>query len=397
MEFSDRLKSLRETKGVSQQDLANAIYVSRSAIAKWENGLGMPNKESQKSLCEYFKISIDELVSDNDFSSVKKNVTIYKKNILIIMLIVTIICLIIIGSIFFIKANKKNVDDFIYEEYAESITTFISQTYTSEIENSGGPIMKFDLSEAEFECSIYIGSFSSENKTTSVIVKSGEEVQWNICYVTNNAKIINEMEENDIDKAYMDLLIRIESKIVGYILIELNKLAGNRYRTDVVASYLFKDKASEYKEVTLEYAKNKIDHAKLDSLLKDRRYVGKSFNSEDVNKITINISNDEYIISDETTIKQFLNFFQDIILKKVNKIKVSTSAVSVEYDDDYTSFILERANSYQVVINYIDGEDKFYVNNNQILYEDENTDAYRSLSKDYDLLQIMKEIEVLKK
>ena len=82
MEFSDRLKSLRETKGVSQQALANAIYVSRSAIAKWENGLGMPNKESQKSLCEYFKISIDELVSDNDFSSVKKNVTIYKKNIL---------------------------------------------------------------------------------------------------------------------------------------------------------------------------------------------------------------------------------------------------------------------------------------------------------------------------
>ena len=50
MEFKDRLKKLRKEKAISQQELANAIYVSRSAVAKWENGLGLPNPESMVTL-----------------------------------------------------------------------------------------------------------------------------------------------------------------------------------------------------------------------------------------------------------------------------------------------------------------------------------------------------------
>lgn len=54
MEFKDKLKALRKEKGISQQTLADAIFVSRSAVAKWENGLGYPNEDSLAALQEYF-------------------------------------------------------------------------------------------------------------------------------------------------------------------------------------------------------------------------------------------------------------------------------------------------------------------------------------------------------
>ncbi|MBE6676157.1 MAG: helix-turn-helix transcriptional regulator, partial [Ruminococcaceae bacterium] len=62
MEFSERLKELRSEKGISQAKLAADIHISRSAVAKWENGLGLPNDESLKLLADYFGITIDELI-----------------------------------------------------------------------------------------------------------------------------------------------------------------------------------------------------------------------------------------------------------------------------------------------------------------------------------------------
>ena len=56
MEFKDRLKTLRSERKISQQALADAIFVSRSAVAKWENGLGIPSKDSYFALLEYFEI-----------------------------------------------------------------------------------------------------------------------------------------------------------------------------------------------------------------------------------------------------------------------------------------------------------------------------------------------------
>ena len=61
MEFKDRLKKLRKEKAISQQELANAIYVSRSAVAKWENGLGIPNQASYEALLSYFNITATQL------------------------------------------------------------------------------------------------------------------------------------------------------------------------------------------------------------------------------------------------------------------------------------------------------------------------------------------------
>ena len=50
MEFSEKLRQLRNEKGISQTKLAADIHISRSAVAKWENGLGLPNDDSLKLL-----------------------------------------------------------------------------------------------------------------------------------------------------------------------------------------------------------------------------------------------------------------------------------------------------------------------------------------------------------
>ena len=56
MEFKDKLKKIRQEHNLSQQALADAIFVSRSAVAKWENGLGYPNETSYKALIQYFQV-----------------------------------------------------------------------------------------------------------------------------------------------------------------------------------------------------------------------------------------------------------------------------------------------------------------------------------------------------
>ena len=86
MEFSERLKKLRTKKGISQAKLAADIHISRSAVAKWENGLGLPSDESLKLLADYFGISIDDLIPNKSSEEifVSKNKTIAEQKKIII-------------------------------------------------------------------------------------------------------------------------------------------------------------------------------------------------------------------------------------------------------------------------------------------------------------------------
>ena len=63
MEFNEKLQELRKKKGFTQEELAEILYVSRTAISKWESGRGYPNIESLKELSKFFEVSIDDLLS----------------------------------------------------------------------------------------------------------------------------------------------------------------------------------------------------------------------------------------------------------------------------------------------------------------------------------------------
>jgi len=63
MEFSEKLQELRKSRGLTQEELAEMLYVSRTAISKWESGRGYPSIESLKQISVFFSVTIDELLS----------------------------------------------------------------------------------------------------------------------------------------------------------------------------------------------------------------------------------------------------------------------------------------------------------------------------------------------
>lgn len=65
MEFHEKLQELRKGRGLTQEELADALYVSRTAISKWESGRGYPSIDSLKELSNYFSVTIDELLSSD--------------------------------------------------------------------------------------------------------------------------------------------------------------------------------------------------------------------------------------------------------------------------------------------------------------------------------------------
>ena len=70
MEFNEKLQELRKKRGMTQEELAQQIYVSRAAISKWESGRGYPNIDSLKELAKFFSVSIDELLSGDEVLSI---------------------------------------------------------------------------------------------------------------------------------------------------------------------------------------------------------------------------------------------------------------------------------------------------------------------------------------
>ena len=60
--FADKLKSLRVEKGLTQEALAEQLYVTRAAVSKWENGKGYPNIESLRQISRLFHVTVDELI-----------------------------------------------------------------------------------------------------------------------------------------------------------------------------------------------------------------------------------------------------------------------------------------------------------------------------------------------
>ena len=63
MEFHEKLQQLRKQKGLTQEQLADQLYVSRAAVSKWESGRGYPNIDSLKALAKFYSVTIDELLS----------------------------------------------------------------------------------------------------------------------------------------------------------------------------------------------------------------------------------------------------------------------------------------------------------------------------------------------
>ena len=80
MEFNEKLQELRKQKGLTQEELAEILFVSRTAVSKWESGRGYPNIESLKAIAKFFGVTIDQLLSGDELLTIAEEDTRQKEN-----------------------------------------------------------------------------------------------------------------------------------------------------------------------------------------------------------------------------------------------------------------------------------------------------------------------------
>ena len=73
MKFNEKLKKLRTEQNLTQEELAGKLFVSRTAISKWESGRGYPGIDSLKVISKYFHVTIDELICSEEIVTLAEN------------------------------------------------------------------------------------------------------------------------------------------------------------------------------------------------------------------------------------------------------------------------------------------------------------------------------------
>lgn len=75
MELNEKIQELRKKRGLTQEELAEVLFVSRTAVSKWESGRGYPNIESLKAIAKFFGVTIDELLSGDELLTIAEEDT----------------------------------------------------------------------------------------------------------------------------------------------------------------------------------------------------------------------------------------------------------------------------------------------------------------------------------
>lgn len=93
MELKDKLKELRSNAHLTQEELANQIFVSRTLVTKWESGDRYPNKDNLARLALFFRITQDELIGG------QKEKDNYKKYNIVSIVFSAVCCILTLGLI----------------------------------------------------------------------------------------------------------------------------------------------------------------------------------------------------------------------------------------------------------------------------------------------------------
>ena len=80
MEFNEKLQELRKQKELTQEEVTEVLFVSRTAISKWESGRGYPNIDSLKAISKFFGVTIDELLSGDELLTIAEEDNKQKEN-----------------------------------------------------------------------------------------------------------------------------------------------------------------------------------------------------------------------------------------------------------------------------------------------------------------------------
>ena len=121
MEFSEKLQELRKSRGLTQEELSEILFVSRAAVSKWESGRGYPNIESLKEISKFFSVSIDDLLSGDKLIDIAE-----KEN----------------------KSNLRKIFDFLFGiSDMFSLAFFLLPLYPNEIDSYVFSVPLFDYTQ----------------------------------------------------------------------------------------------------------------------------------------------------------------------------------------------------------------------------------------------------------
>ena len=112
MELGEKIQKLRNENKWTQEQLAEKLYVSRTAVSKWESGKGYPNIDSLKDIAKLFNKTIDELLSSEEIIDIakKENTTNIKRTNNLIYGLLDIISVLFI----FLPLYAQKTENFVY-------------------------------------------------------------------------------------------------------------------------------------------------------------------------------------------------------------------------------------------------------------------------------------------
>jgi putative helix-turn-helix protein len=311
------LKKLRLDKKLTQDELANLIYVDRTAISKWECGKSIPDYDSLTRLSNVFDISINEIIEGKLIVNIKKRKLKHNKIIVIIIMFSLAIVLLFL-ILYFILNYKKTI---IYNINAESKNCEIKNgllVYTNE---------KSYFSLGNIDCN-----------------KNIEKIE--IYFKETDKDLIL------IDSQESDSILLFESN--GYNEYEINKF---KYKNNNVYVKIYFDNNEEL--IKLDFQKD---------------YINKSLLPFKVNSIS-----DDYLPSEKGKINDdILKLKEKLVFDKNEngfvkdyKFKKSKLHVNLDYENSY--LVVASKDKYNNESFYI-----YMLNFNTFGYEDNNMSFSKS-------------------
>lgn len=232
--FCDKLKELRINANLTQDELALKLSVSRSAVAKWEQGRGIPNKESLQDICKLFSIDEDDLFNYNDLEkNIKENHRINRlKTILII--IVSSIAIMLLSSCIYLRIYNKKMQNVITEN------GYFNEKYLKNIGLVDMPRINKKINAKEYD--VYYNNDDEDYITTIDNIDSFEQYATRIfSYLKNNPYISNIYYPCKYPEAnYYNKDTGIKTKCDNKYLISYDeKESYMEINGDIMESYIF--------------------------------------------------------------------------------------------------------------------------------------------------------------
>lgn len=227
MSIGKKLLVLRQSKGLSQEELGNILHVSRQTISKYESDLSLPDMKIMLEISKYFQVSITELLGldeDVEDDSIKKiyeqtslvleNLQKENKRRIIRDWIIIAVCLVILclSVMILIKENKKTVK-----------TVYYSEPYSSNYYDDN----KINYGESSYQVALY--DFDNMMITTDyrcVLNKYTNDTQIDLVLTSANQNeefVYPMVKENDYTFVLKETIPFIDYKSVQITIKQANE------------------------------------------------------------------------------------------------------------------------------------------------------------------------------